>query len=88
MDVSVEWIPLRDSLNRLSDESIPAITVCYEHIFEKILFDEELNKYFENIFNFKYQIVTKTIDNLIRFYSLIPDIHITNNISTQNDYIR
>ena len=49
MDVSVEWIPLRDSLNRLSDESIPAITVCYEHIFEKFLFDEELVKYFEKI---------------------------------------
>ena len=49
MDVSVEWIPLRDSLNRLSDESIPAITVCYEHIFEKILFNEELIEYFNKI---------------------------------------
>ena len=39
MDVSVEWFPYKDTENRLSDESIPAITVCYEHIFERILFE-------------------------------------------------
>ena len=53
MDVSVEWIPLRDSLNRLSDESIPAITVCYEHIFDRFLFNEEIIDYLEYILNLK-----------------------------------
>ena len=50
MDVSVEWFPYKDTENRLSDESIPAITVCYEHIFERILFDEELKERLKLIF--------------------------------------
>ena len=72
--VSVEWIPLRDSLNRLSDESIPAITVCYEHIFEKFLFDEELAEYFNKFFE-------KVNENLIIYYRIL------NDISTHNNYI-
>ena len=75
MDVSVEWIPLSDSLNRLSDESIPAITVCYEHIFEKFLFDEELVEYFETTFN------TFSNGNNTQYLN-------TNNISTHNIYIK
>ena len=50
MDVSVEWFPYKDTENRLSDESIPAITVCYEHIFERLLFDEDLKHRYKFIF--------------------------------------
>ena len=41
-EVSVEWIPYRDSENRLKNESIPSITICFEHIFQRILFDPKL----------------------------------------------
>src|SRR6266481_1844431 len=47
-EVSVEWIPYRDSENILKSESIPAITVCFEHIFERILFDRKLKPGLEN----------------------------------------
>ena len=78
MDVSVEWIPLRDSLNRLSDESIPAISVCYEHIFEKFLFDEELVEYFE--FFLQNYIEFKENQNFEKLVILF-------NIHTNNYYI-
>ena len=78
MDVSVEWFPYKDSNYRLSDESIPAITVCYEHIFERILFDENVQASFRYNFNMTdrrfYPVkeirVTKDpfIKNLISFY--------------------
>ena len=57
-EVSVERIPNRDSLNRLSDESIPAITVCYEHIFERFLFDDKQKEYF----NYMIGIIDKEFD--------------------------
>jgi hypothetical protein len=52
-EVSVEWIPFRDSNNRLTYESIPAITVCYENYFQKLLFDEKIRIGFESKFKFK-----------------------------------
>ena len=71
IDVSVEWFPLRDSLNRLSNNSIPAITVCYEHIFERILFDDEVKESFRynlNLTNYnhlyKYKIKYDLPDNI------------------------
>ena len=78
MDVSVEWIPLRDSLNRLSDESIPAITVCYEYIFEKFLFDEELKKYFNHYF--EYDFIRKWIDFKLNY--------ISDNFTSHDDHVK
>ena len=76
MDITVDWIPFRDSLNRLSDESIPAITVCYEHIFEKILFNEQTFNFVDDIFEQK-SLMLETRPSLI-----------SNNISTNNNYIK
>ena len=83
MDVSVQWFPYRDSLNILSEESIPSITVCYEHIFDRLLFDENFKASF--IYNFNLSFYNKKsertkiienethsndkyIQNVIRFY--------------------
>ena len=82
MDVSVEWFPYKDSNYRLSDESIPAITVCYEHIFERILFDQNIQDSFNYNMNHskigyiyslgyiedRIQTNDTNIQNLIGFY--------------------
>ena len=75
MDVSVDWFPYKDSNYRLSDESIPAITICYEHIFERILFDKNIQDSF--IYNFNLTLNIKFLDSL-------KDIIQTNNTIIRN----
>ena len=76
IDVSVEWFALRDSLNRLSNDSIPAITVCYEHIFERILFDKEVKE------SFRYNL---NLTNYTHFYHLELKYTLPDNIKYLND---
>ena len=76
MDVSVEWFPYKDTENRLSDESIPAITVCYEHIFERILFQEDLRERYQliirGIWGNSIDITDDTyIKNLLNYFSFL-----------------
>ena len=66
MDVSVEWFPYKDSNYRLSDESIPAITVCYEHIFKRILFDKIIQDSFFHNFNHSIDIKFDSIEEKIQ----------------------
>ena len=63
-EVSVEWIPYRDSENRLKNESIPAITVCFEHIFQRILFDEKVKKGF----HYSLRSTEKPLSNIYNHY--------------------
>ena len=74
MDVSVEWFPYKDTNFRLSDESIPAITVCYEHIFERILFDENVQA------SFRYNLNLTIVRNFFQ--------SIENKIQTKDPYIQ
>ena len=58
--------------NHVSMQSIPALTLCYENIFENILIDPYLRQYFTNTFN------TINITNVMKF---------TINLNETNDYI-
>ena len=67
--MSVEWIPYRDSENRLNNESIPAITVCFEHIFQRILFDEKVKKSFEYSFS-NEKIISSTFQQVFNEFKI------------------
>ena len=47
---SIEMIEYKDinNNNRISLQSFPAITICYENTFEDILFDPYIRKHYEN----------------------------------------
>src|SRR6185437_4619496 len=59
---SIEIIEYKGIDNKISLKSFPAITLCYEHTFENMLFDNYIRNYYENKFN-----ISKIITNYSKY---------------------
>ena len=83
-ELSFEFIPFNRNLTKYSLSDFPAITVCNEHIFDKILFEPELIEVY-------YQSVSYQVPRNVFFHSWYERLLLLKklkaNFNTSNEYI-